>query len=208
MDKTELAEIDMKLPLMENFYTVQGEGFHSGKAAYFIRLAGCDVGCTWCDVKESWNAGDHEFVAVSDMIAMAQESTSKMVVITGGEPLMYDLEVLTIALKIHGFNTHLETSGAYKLTGVWDWICLSPKKFKQPLPEVFQSADELKVIVFNKHDFKWGEQMAAKVSTGCKLYLQPEWSKADEMLPQIIAYVKNNPRWEISLQVHKFMNIP
>ncbi len=193
---------------MENFYTIQGEGFHSGKAAYFIRLAGCDVGCTWCDVKESWNAGDHQLVAVGDMLSMAQESTSKIVVITGGEPLMYNLEVLTKALKIHGFKTHLETSGAYALTGTWDWVCLSPKKFKQPLPGVFQSADELKVVVYNKHDFQWGEQMAARVGKDCKLYLQPEWSKAEEMMPLIIGYVKNNPRWEISLQVHKFMNIP
>ncbi len=193
---------------MENFYTIQGEGFHSGKAAYFIRLAGCDVGCTWCDVKESWNAGDHQLVAVGDILSMAQESTSKIVVITGGEPLMYNLEVLTKALKIHGFKTHLETSGAYALTGTWDWVCLSPKKFKQPLPGVFQSADELKVVVYNKHDFQWGEQIAAQVGKDCKLYLQPEWSKAEEMMPLIIGYVKNNPRWEISLQVHKFMNIP
>ena len=204
----EIAKVGEKLPLMENFYTIQGEGFHSGKAAYFIRLAGCDVGCTWCDVKDSWNANDHQKVSISEMVAHAKTFKSRLVVITGGEPLMYNMELLTDLLKVNGFDTHLETSGAYALTGTWDWVCLSPKKFKQPIPEVFESADELKVIIFNKHDFSWGEKMAANAKSGCKLYLQPEWSKSEEMMPQIIEYVKSNPHWEISLQVHKFMNIP
>lgn len=197
-----------ELPLMESFYTIQGEGYHAGKAAYFIRLAGCDVGCTWCDVKESWNANAYVAAAVSDIVTSADEAKSRMAVITGGEPLMYNLDELTTLLKEHGFNTHLETSGAYNISGVWNWICLSPKKFKPPLSEVFQRADELKIIIYNQHDFSWAEDMAKKVRKSCKLYVQPEWSKFKVMLPQVISFVKNNPRWEISLQVHKFMDIP
>jgi organic radical activating enzyme len=197
-----------KLPLMESFYTIQGEGFHSGKAAYFIRLAGCDVGCVWCDVKESWEAGDHSEVEIREIVAMARGVASNIVVVTGGEPLMYDLLELTSELKKNKFRTHLETSGAYPLSGTWDWICLSPKKFRKPVKEIFEKADELKVIIYNRHDFKWAESMAGKIKYGCKLYLQPEWSRSGEMMPQIISYVKNNPHWEISLQVHKFMNIP
>ncbi len=193
---------------MEKFYTIQGEGYHSGKAAYFIRLAGCDVGCVWCDVKESWDAGEHEEIEVRKLIVAASESKSRIAVITGGEPLMHDLEELTGQLNKNGFMTHLETSGAYPLTGKWDWICLSPKKFKNPTSEIFGVADELKVIIYNKSDFKWAESMADKVKLGCKLFLQPEWSKSEQMLPLIISYVKNNPHWEISLQVHKFMDIP
>lgn len=197
-----------KLPLMESFYTIQGEGVHSGKAAYFIRLAGCDVGCPWCDVKESWNANAHPTADICEIVVAAKESKSKIAVITGGEPLMYNLEELTHQLKISGFQTHLETSGAYALSGQWDWICLSPKKFKKPLQESFDQANELKVIVYNKSDFAWAEKMAAMVNPGCKLLLQPEWSKSQKILPQIIEYVKNNPHWEISLQLHKFMDIP
>lgn len=193
---------------MESFYTIQGEGYHAGKAAYFIRLAGCDVGCSWCDVKESWNAGDYQEVDIRKIINSASESRSRIAVITGGEPLMYNLDELTIQLKKNGFNTHLETSGAYPVSGKWDWFCLSPKKFKKPLKEAFHSANELKVIIYNRHDFKWAESMADKAEYGCKLFLQPEWSKSNEMLPQIIEYVKNNPHWEISLQLHKFMDIP
>jgi len=196
------------LPLMESFYTIQGEGGHSGKAAFFIRLAGCDVGCSWCDVKESWDKDAHSEVEIEDIILAARESKSRIAVITGGEPLMYDLTELTQELKINGFSTHLETSGAYPISGEWDWICLSPKKFKKPLFEAFQQADELKVIVYNKHDFTWAEELSKKVKDGCKLYLQPEWLKSQEMLPQIISFVKNSPHWEISLQVHKFMDIP
>ena len=197
-----------KLPLMESFYTIQGEGFHSGKAAYFIRLAGCDVGCVWCDVKESWDAKAHPMVEIEHIILMANESKSRISVITGGEPFMYNLEELTAKLKKNGFQTHVETSGAYRISGTWDWICLSPKKFKNPLTESLKLADELKVIVYNKSDFSWAEDMAGKVRSGCKLFLQPEWSKSHEMLPHIISFIKNNPHWEISLQVHKFMNIP
>jgi 7-carboxy-7-deazaguanine synthase len=197
-----------KLPLMENFYTIQGEGYHAGKAAYFIRLAGCDVGCVWCDVKESWDAGAHKEVHIQEIISVASEAQSHVVVVTGGEPLMYNLDSLTEQLKKNGFNTHIETSGAYPLSGEWDWICLSPKKFKKPVTDAFDRADELKVVIYNKHDFNWAEEMACKVKLGCKLFLQPEWSKSKEMLPQIIAYVKSNPRWEISLQLHKFMDIP
>lgn len=193
---------------MESFYSIQGEGAHSGKAAFFIRLAGCDVGCSWCDVKGSWDEKAHPLVEIKSIINSAKKSESRIVVITGGEPLMYDLEGLTQKLKLNGFQTHLETSGVYGLTGSWDWICLSPKKFKMALPETFERADELKVIVYNKSDFLWAEKMAGNVKSGCKLFLQPEWSKSKEMLPQIISYVKNNPRWEISLQIHKFMDIP
>lgn len=196
------------LPLMERFYTIQGEGYHSGKAAYFIRLAGCDVGCVWCDVKESWDAEEHPKVEIDDIISSARESKARIVVVTGGEPLMYDLTDLSRELKRNGFSTHLETSGAYPVTGAWDWICLSPKKFKMPLLDTYDIADEIKVIIYNKSDFFWGEELAARVKSDCKRYLQPEWSRANKMLPQIVEYVKDNPQWEISLQVHKFMNIP
>ncbi len=200
--------IDGKLPLMEAFYTIQGEGVHAGKAAYFIRLAGCDVGCPWCDVKDSWDADIHPQISVSEIVNSASKHNSKIAVITGGEPLMYDLTELTEKLNLIGFKTHLETSGAYSLTGSWDWICLSPKKFKKPLQMTFDVANELKVIVYNKSDFLWASQMAKKVRGECKLLLQPEWSKSKEMLLQIISFVKENPQWEISLQVHKFMDIP
>jgi len=196
------------LPLMESFYTIQGEGFHAGKAAYFIRLAGCDVGCVWCDVKESWNAGDHVINSVSDIVAQALEKKSRMAVITGGEPLIYNLAPLTHQLKEHGFHTHIETSGAHPLSGEWDWVCLSPKKFKKPKDEILPIADELKVVIYNKSDFAWADEYSAKVKPGCHLFLQPEWSKSSEMLPLIVEYVKDNPHWEISLQVHKFMDIP
>ena len=201
-------EAEDQLPLMESFYTIQGEGCHSGKAAYFIRLGGCDVGCTWCDVKESWDQNAFEKVGVSKIASLAAESKSRIAVVTGGEPLMYNLDALTKDLKAHGFSTHIETSGAYAFSGAWNWICLSPKKFKEPVPEAFKAADELKVIVYNQHDFSWAEKMAGRVREDCKLYLQPEWSKSEKMLPDIISYVKSNPRWEISLQVHKFMDIP
>jgi 7-carboxy-7-deazaguanine synthase len=197
-----------KLPLMESFHTIQGEGAHSGKAAYFIRLAGCDVGCPWCDVKESWERSAHPIIAIDEIVESAKNSKSRIAVITGGEPLMHNLNDLTSQLKNSAFQTHLETSGAYQLTGKWDWICLSPKKFKKPLQPSFDQANELKVIVYHKSDFSWAEKMAGEVNERCKLLLQPEWSKSDKMLPQIIDYVKNNPRWEISLQLHKFMNIP
>ena len=193
---------------MEDFYTIQGEGFYQGRAAYFIRLGGCDVGCVWCDVKESWPAEAHPKVDVKEMAARAQKSGAVLVVVTGGEPSMYELSALTREIKTAGLRTHVETSGAYPLTGTWDWVCLSPKKFKVPHESVYQKADELKVIVFNKSDFDWAEKEAAKVSSSCRLYLQPEWSKEKEMLPLIVEYVKAHPKWKISLQVHKYMNIP
>jgi 7-carboxy-7-deazaguanine synthase len=200
--------LNLTLPVMEDFYTVQGEGFYQGNAAYFIRLGGCDVGCVWCDVKESWDLDAHPKVNVTDIAAKANASGGKIAVVTGGEPAMHNLDALTEELKQAGLRTHVETSGAYPLTGTWDWVCFSPKKFKAPHPSVPKQADELKVIVFNKSDFDWAEEFASKVSTDCHLYLQPEWSKEKEMLPLIIDYVKANPKWKISLQVHKYMNIP
>lgn len=196
------------LPLMEEFYTIQGEGYNTGKAAYFIRLGGCDVGCHWCDVKESWDADAHPDTAIENIVQQVATYPAKTVVITGGEPLIYNLDPLTQALKKESIAILLETSGAYPLTGVWDWICLSPKKFKAPLPSVLSKANELKVVVFNKSDFKWAEEHAAKVHPDCKLYLQPEWSKRDEMMPLLVNYVKDNPKWMISLQTHKYLDIP
>lgn len=205
--KEEIAKGSM-LPLMEDFYTIQGEGFNTGKAAYFVRLGGCDVGCHWCDVKESWNALDHPVVSINEIVERAKNHNADTIVITGGEPLMYNLDLLTHAIRAEGMQVLLETSGAYPLSGVWDWICVSPKKFKQPLPEVLQSAHELKVIVFNNHDFRWGEEHSKSVNQNCKLFLQPEWSKFDTVVEDLVAYVKQNPRWMVSLQTHKFLNIP
>ncbi len=202
---TEIKDIITKvaLPVMEQFYTLQGEGFHQGRAAYFIRLGGCDVGCVWCDVKESWDAEKFEKSTIESLIAKVKETPTEIVVITGGEPLMHNLDALTDELKNAGLKTHIETSGAYPLSGHWDWICLSPKKFKAPLDEVLPYANELKVVVFNKSDFAWAEKYAALVSGDCKLYLQPEWDKAAQMTPAIIDYIKANPGWELSLQIHK-----
>jgi 7-carboxy-7-deazaguanine synthase len=200
--------VNLTMPVMEDFYTIQGEGFYQGTAAYFIRLGGCDVGCVWCDVKESWDVSVHPKMHVSLLTQKAKESGSQVVVVTGGEPAMHNLECLTSEIKKVGLNTHIETSGVYPLTGTWDWICFSPKKFKGPHPSIFGKAHELKVVVFHKSDFDFAEEFAAKVSSSCFLYLQPEWSKENEMLPLIIEYVKRNPKWKISLQVHKYMNIP
>jgi len=205
---TKISISNKELPLMEDFYTIQGEGFYQGHAAYFIRLGGCDVGCVWCDVKESWDAEQHPLVHIEIMAARAAASGSKLAVVTGGEPVMYDLSALTKALKEHGLKTNIETSGAYPLTGDWDWVCLSPKKFKSPVFSIYEKANELKVIIYNKSDFAWAEEHAARVKSTCQLFLQPEWSKEKEMLPFIIDYVKNNPKWQVSLQVHKYMNIP
>lgn len=196
------------LPVMEHFYTIQGEGFHQGRAAYFIRLGGCDVGCVWCDVKESWDAAKHPTYAVSQLINEVKKTSAEIVVITGGEPLMHNLDELTKALQAAGLKTHIETSGAHTLSGAWNWICLSPKKFKEPLPGIFPEAHELKIIVFNKSDFAWAEKFAAVVAPHCKLYLQPEWSKAAEMTPLIVDYIKANPKWELSLQIHKYIQVP
>lgn len=211
-DKPEILNPDIQsgnaLPLMEDFYTIQGEGFYQGHAAYFIRLGGCDVGCVWCDVKESWEASAHPLVSVEEMVQRVVQSGAKLVVITGGEPAMYDLSNLTTALQKAGLQVNVETSGVYPLTGTWNWICFSPKKFKAPHPSIFSQAHELKVVMYNKSDFSWAEEFAEKVNAGCKLFLQPEWSKEKEMLPLIIEYVKANPKWEVSLQIHKYMNIP
>ena len=196
------------LPVMEAFYTLQGEGYHQGKAAYFIRLGGCDVGCVWCDVKESWDVNAHPVKTISDIVNDAKKNPSRLAVITGGEPLLHDLTELTDELHKAGFVTNIETSGSSPLSGTWDWICLSPKKFKAPLPEILQKAHELKIVIFNKSDFKWAEKYAALVSPGCKLYLQPEWEKASMVIPMIIDYIKSNPGWELSLQIHKYINVP
>lgn len=196
-----------ELPLMEEFYTIQGEGFYSGNAAYFIRLGGCDVGCHWCDVKESWDAELHPLTKVEDIVSRAS-SEAKLAVITGGEPLMYNLDYLTSELKRAGMQTNIETSGAYELSGDFDWICLSPKKAKLPTQSVYDAANELKVIIYNKHDFIFAEEQAAKVNDNALLLLQTEWGKRQEMMPLIIEYVKKNPQWKISLQTHKFLDIP
>lgn len=200
--------IAQALPVMESFYTLQGEGFHQGKAAYFIRLGGCDVGCVWCDVKDSWDASKHPLIDIDKMVEEAAAHPGRMVVITGGEPLMYDLGPLTHALKEAGFTTNIETSGSSPYSGEFDWICLSPKKFKAPVPEMLPIAHELKIIVFNKSDFAWAEKWAALVSPDCKLYLQPEWDKSAEMTPLIVDYIMANPQWELSLQTHKYINVP
>jgi len=193
---------------MEHFYTIQGEGYHQGKAAYFIRLGGCDVGCVWCDVKDSWDVEKHPKLNVERLKLNVLETPAKLIVITGGEPLMHNLDALTTVLQQQGLQTNIETSGAHPLSGKWDWICLSPKKFKAPLPEILPLANELKIVVYNKSDFDWAEKYAALVNPNCKLYLQPEWDKATEVTPLLIAYIKANPKWQLSLQVHKYINVP
>jgi len=206
-DQALLSEGKM-LPVMEEFYSIQGEGFNAGKAAYFIRIGGCDVGCHWCDVKESWDPNLHPLTNVDEVISKVIDQKTESVVITGGEPLMYNLEYLTNQLVANNVGVFLETSGAHELSGSWHWICLSPKKNAKPLASVYNKAHELKVIVYNKHDLQWAEEHAAKVNEDCKLYLQPEWSKRDEIMPIIIDYVMGNPQWNISLQTHKYMKIP
>ena len=222
------------LPVMESFYTLQGEGYHAGKAAYFIRLGGCNVGCVWCDVKESWDASIHPQLSIEQIIKKAAEESgmrpvtfplqtsyeslppvvrrpiaeSRIAVITGGEPLLHPLEELTAALHRAGFQTNIETSGSAPLSGRWDWICVSPKKFKSPLPQIMPLANELKVVVFNNTDFAWAEQHAAKTSPQCKLYLQAEWSRRQQMTPLIVDYIKANPQWQLSLQAHKYIDVP
>jgi organic radical activating enzyme len=193
---------------MESFYTLQGEGFHQGKAAWFIRLGGCDVGCVWCDVKDSWDADKHPLREIKDLVTEAAAHPGRLAIITGGEPLMHDCTALTSQLHQAGFTTNIETSGSAPLSGEWDWICLSPKKFKAPLPEILPLANELKIIIFNKSDFDWAEQWAAQVSPNCRLYLQPEWSKSSIVTPLIIDYIKANPNWGFSLQLHKHINVP
>jgi len=196
------------LPVMESFYTIQGEGFHQGRAAYFIRLGGCDVGCVWCDVKDSWDASKHPLISIDTLVQEIKKTPAKLIVITGGEPLMHDLTDLTKTLQQLGYETNIETSGSHPVSGSWDWVCLSPKKFKAPLPEVVPFANELKVVVFNTSDFDWAEKYAALVSPNCKLYLQPEWDKAATVTPLLIDYIKDHPQWELSLQIHKYINVP
>ena len=196
------------LPVMEAFGTVQGEGAFTGQAAWFIRLGGCDVGCTWCDVKESWDAAAHPVRSVDDLVAEALEQPARIAVITGGEPAMHELGPLTHALRAAGFRTHIETSGAHPLSGEWHWICFSPKKFRAPLPEIYDRADELKVIVYNRHDLDWAGEHAARVRPGCLLYLQPEWDRRDKVMPLVTAHVQAHPEWRISLQTHKYLGIP
>jgi 7-carboxy-7-deazaguanine synthase len=196
------------LPIMEQFYTIQGEGSHTGKPAYFIRIGGCDVGCHWCDVKESWDASIHPLIEVDEVVKSALAQPSKTVVVTGGEPLTFNLSYLTSSLSANGIKIHIETSGAHKFSGEFDWICLSPKKTSPPQDEYYTKANELKVIVYNRHDFEWAEQQAKKVSANCVLYLQPEWSRREQVLPLIVGYVMANPKWNVSLQSHKYMNIP
>jgi 7-carboxy-7-deazaguanine synthase len=200
--------LNQTLPLMEDFYTIQGEGFYQGSAAYFIRLGGCEVRCVWCDVKDSWDVEAHPKVDVRKMAEKAKASGSKIAVVTGGEPSMHNLTTLTNELKKAGLRTHLETSGAYPLTGQWDWVCFSPKKFKPPHSSVPAKANELKVVVFHKSDLAWAEEFAQQVNSDCELFLQPEWSKEKEILPLIIDYVKAHPQWKISLQVHKYIDVP
>ncbi len=207
-EQAELLEQGKLLPVMEDFYTIQGEGFNSGKAAYFVRVGGCDVGCHWCDVKESWDASIHPLVKVDDVVKKVSGSGSKAVVITGGEPLQYNMDYITSEFKKKNIETFIETSGAYPLSGNWDWICLSPKKTMTPLEEVYKKANELKVIVYNKHDLEWAQQEAKKVNKDCLLFLQPEWSKSNEMMPLIVEFVKTHQDWMVSLQSHKYMNIP
>ena len=214
MNKNLLAEDEgvltnkAALPVMEHFYTLQGEGVHQGKAAYFIRLGGCDVGCVWCDVKESWDASKHPLLAIDDLVSIVKATATEIVVITGGEPLLHDLTPLTTALHEAGMRIHVETSGSSPLSGELDWITLSPKKFKAPLPEVLPHANELKIVVFHKSDLAWAEKWASEVSATCRLFLQPEWSKADQVTPLLVDYIKAHPKWQLSLQVHKYIHVP
>jgi len=197
-----------ELPIMEYFYTIQGEGFYSGRAAFFIRTAGCDVGCVWCDVKESWDADKHPLQSIDFLIDEVQKSGTELVVITGGEPAMYDLTTIINKIKALNIEVAIETSGCYNLIGDIDWYCFSPKKFKSPVEEAYLKASELKVVISHPSDFEWAEGHSTKINHSCKLYLQPEWSKQERFLPEIIEYVKKHPKWRISLQTHKFMNIP
>ena len=210
MDKQTKSAVESgeMLPLMEAFYTIQGEGYYSGKAAYFLRIGGCDVGCHWCDVKESWNADLHPPTSITDILKGIAQYPVDTVVITGGEPLMWNLDKLTAALKLEGLKVHLETSGAYPYSGDFDWVCMSPKKMQAPLPAIKPITSELKVIVNNKHDFIWAEEQREGLTPDCKLYLQAEWSKREKIIPMIIDFIKVNKDWTISLQSHKYMNIP
>lgn len=193
---------------METFYSIQGEAFHFGKAAWFIRLGGCDVGCHWCDVKESWNKNLHPVLSTNTIINQLQESGAPIAIVTGGEPTMHNLDDLSAEIQKIGVKTHLETAGVHPITGKWDWICFSPKKFKKPLAEIYQKADEIKIIVVNKHDLKWAEEHAKLLPKSCKLFLQPEWDQRDSIIPIILNYIRENPRWRMTLQMHKYIGVP
>ena len=195
-------------PVMELFYSLQGEGYHQGKAAFFIRLAGCDVGCVWCDVKDSWDASKHPVLSIEEIVAAAAVHPSRIAIVTGGEPLLHQLDPLTTALRAAGFQTHIETSGSSPMSGSWDWVCLSPKKFKAALPEAIKAANELKVVVFNNSDFAFANSFVSDIAVDCKKYLQPEWEKSDAMTPLVIEYIKANPSWELSAQLHKYIQVP
>lgn len=208
MSSENLLKKGLVLPLMEDFYTIQGEGFHTGKPAYFTRIGGCDVGCSWCDVKESWNAATWPLTPTDEIVKRISSCVCKSVVVTGGEPLMYNLDYLCKELKSRNIQTFLETSGSHPLSGDWDWICLSPKKYSPPLEEIYTKADEFKVIIQSKGDFDWAEKNVHRLRKDCMLYLQPEWSKVDHLMDEIVEYVKLHPEWNISLQSHKYMRIP
>ncbi len=208
MKEQEKIESGLYLPMIEDFYTLQGEGFHTGKAAYFVRLGGCDIECDWCDTRISWDASTKDLTSIEDIVSKVAAAPAKAIVVTGGEPLLYNLSPLCDALNEESVETYLETSGAHDLTGEWDWICLSPKRNHPPLNDIFILANELKVIIANKDDFKWAEENAAKVDKTCHLFLQPEWSNFEEIMPVIVEYVLHNPKWQVSLQAHKFMRIP
>lgn len=203
-----LLDNGRKLPLVEEFYTLQGEGIQTGTAAYFIRLGGCDVGCSWCDTKHSWNPTLFPPVAADEIVARAAQYPAKAVVVTGGEPSTYPLQYFTARLKEAGIKTYIETSGAYSLTGDWDWICLSPKKNAPPVGDIHQKAHELKVVIHEPADLEWAEYHAGLVEKHCYLLLQPEWSRREQLLPQLIDYIQNHPQWRLSLQVHKWLRIP
>jgi len=203
-----IAEKGLELPLVEDFYSLQGEGYHTGKAAYFIRIGGCDIGCRWCDSKMSWNPNIHPLVSIDTIVSNALKTPANAVVVTGGEPSLFNLKPLTDKLKVHGIQTFIETAGARKLTGYWDWICLSPKRNSPPLNDFYKIADELKVIIYENEDYHWAEEVAKKVNDKCKLYLQSEWSRYEKNIPEIVDYVKKYPQWNVSLQAHKFMHIP
>ena len=209
MEKTLIEEsiLEVEYPIMEHFYTIQGEGAHTGRASYFIRTGGCDVQCWWCDVKDSWDESKHPKMKVKELVELATASKAPFVVITGGEPLLHNLDPLTKALKQAGLQTHIETSGSSPLSGELDWITLSPKKFKPPVDEIYEHVKELKVVVLRKNDFKWAEEHAKKCPAGTKLLLQPEWDSPDS-IPLIVEYVKEHPEWGISLQTHKFLKVP
>lgn len=213
--KIESVDIDtskkietLQIPIMESFSTLQGEGFHTGKASWFIRTGGCDVGCHWCDVKESWDANAHPSKTVKEIVDDVKTANAEIVIITGGEPLMYDMDILTSAIRDSDKKVHVETSGTHKLTGSWDWICFSPKKFKSPLPEFYQESHELKVVIYHPSDIEWAEEHARKMHPNARLYMQPEWSRKEKVLPIIIDYIRNNPHWRLSLQTHKYLDIP